>query len=233
MDARTFDRWTVAATRHPSRRTALRLLAGSLLGVLLPQRATAPARAAQRQDSDNDGLYDDDETNVYGTKPDVPDTDGDGVDDGEEIYNRDQGFDTPYNDPLTPAGGAGCGQGRASCGGVCIDILTDPANCGGCGGLCAASEACVGGACLMISGPSQADVCAVQGLVDCGGYCGADAGGGGGGCLALGSACTYAVDECCGGACLYGMCQCSPPRDVCANGSTCCSGVCGGDGFCV
>src|SRR5687767_409667 len=120
MDAPTFDRWTVAMARRPTRRTALRLLAGSLIRRLTPQGVTEPARAAQRLDSDNDGLYDDDETDVYGTRPDVADTDGDGVGDGEEIYNRDQGFDTPYNDPLTD--GAGHCPGLTSCFGMCTDV---------------------------------------------------------------------------------------------------------------
>lgn len=38
-------------------------------------------------DSDGDGLYDTDETQVYGTNPYVFDTDGDGVGDGQEVYN--------------------------------------------------------------------------------------------------------------------------------------------------
>jgi hypothetical protein len=251
MDARTFDQWTVDITRRPTRRAALRLLAGGLLGGLLHQRAIALTRAAQRPDSDNDGLYDDDETNVYGTRPDVSDTDGDGVDDGEEIYNRDQGFDTPYNDPLN-RGDVHC-PGLASCMGICIDILTHPDHCGACFNPCPSGDFCVGGGCVA-SAPSSNLTCLAQGLTDCGGVCvdlstnsghcgacfnacqGADFCGGGAclrGCLALGSPCTYGVDECCGGACLYGVCQCSPSRDVCANGSTCCSGICGGDGFCV
>ena len=38
-------------------------------------------------DSDGDGLFDTDETQVYGTNPSVYDTDGDGVGDGTEVYN--------------------------------------------------------------------------------------------------------------------------------------------------
>jgi hypothetical protein len=37
-------------------------------------------------DSDGDGLYDTDETSVYGTNPGVYDTDGDGTGDGAEVY---------------------------------------------------------------------------------------------------------------------------------------------------
>ena len=83
MDAQTFDRWTVALARHPTRRTALRLLAvGALAGLVSPRLA----RAAMQADRDGDGLYDDDETTVYGTNPDAFDSDGDGSGDGEEVY---------------------------------------------------------------------------------------------------------------------------------------------------
>jgi hypothetical protein len=39
-----------------------------------------------RADRVGDGPYDDDEKAVYGTTPDVFDTDGDGPGDGEEVY---------------------------------------------------------------------------------------------------------------------------------------------------
>jgi Bacterial TSP3 repeat len=84
MDARTFDRLIAEAAR-PSRRGALRLAAAALVGGVFASRHLAPA-AAQRPDSDGDGLYDDDETGVYGTDPNRYDTDGDGIGDGEEVY---------------------------------------------------------------------------------------------------------------------------------------------------
>jgi hypothetical protein len=48
----------------------------------------------ERADTDGDGLYDDDETDVYHTDPDKSDTDGDGYDDGQEVYDT-----TDPNDP--------------------------------------------------------------------------------------------------------------------------------------
>jgi hypothetical protein len=51
-----------------------------------PDPAQVDPAPAERLDSDGDGLYDDDETNVYGTDPGGYDTDGDGVGDGEEVY---------------------------------------------------------------------------------------------------------------------------------------------------
>ncbi len=48
-----------------------------------------------RSDSDKDGLYDDEEEDVYNTDPENPDTDGDGLKDGEEVK-------TYFTNPLDP-----------------------------------------------------------------------------------------------------------------------------------
>ena len=45
----------------------------------------------------NDGLFDDDETNVYNTNPDKADTDGDGPDDDQEVFDGTDPLDP--NDP--------------------------------------------------------------------------------------------------------------------------------------
>jgi hypothetical protein len=166
MDAITFDRLVAEAARRPTRRATLRLLAGGLVAALLPARGAA----AQRPDRDGDGLFDDDEVNVYGTNPDVFDTDGDGVGDGEEIYNRDQGLAGP-NDPLTagapavqppdepaaqpPAAGP-CPAGQAECGAGCIDIMSDPFNCGACNSICdlVVGPICENGACTGSTAPT-------------------------------------------------------------------------------
>src|SRR4051812_32188326 len=86
MEASTFDELSARLARRPNRRDALRLLAGGMMAGLLGSRG-ASARAAQRLDSDGDGLYDDDESFIYGTDPFSYDSDGDGVGDGEEVYN--------------------------------------------------------------------------------------------------------------------------------------------------
>jgi hypothetical protein len=41
-----------------------------------------------RPDTDQDGLFNDDETGVYGTNPNKADTDGDGRDDGQEVFDQ-------------------------------------------------------------------------------------------------------------------------------------------------
>ncbi|GEM_PF-4177414 len=55
----------------------------------------APSAVAQGADNDGDGLTNDDETFVYNTDPNNPDTDGDGFTDGEEVLS---GSDPLSND---------------------------------------------------------------------------------------------------------------------------------------
>jgi hypothetical protein len=146
--AHPFDRWTVAISQHPNRRATIRLLAGGLLGGLLTQRGLGTAFA--RSDRDGDGLFDSDETNVYGTDPDNPDTDGDGIDDGQEVFDG--------TDPLTPNGGGappqGGGQPPADGG---VDCTVNPEQCG------IVQEPPAGG---ILTG-----VACEAGLANCGTYC--------------------------------------------------------------
>ena len=66
----------------------------------------------QRPDRDGDGLFDDDETDVYGTDPDNPDSDGDGADYGQEVYDG--------TDPASPAESpVQCPDGATPVGGFC------------------------------------------------------------------------------------------------------------------
>jgi hypothetical protein len=60
----------------------------------LAPEAPPPGRP---NDRDSDGLFDADEANVYSTNPDVPDTDGDGPDDGQEVFDGTDPLDP--NDP--------------------------------------------------------------------------------------------------------------------------------------
>jgi hypothetical protein len=54
--------------------------------VYLGTNPLAATAAPVQADSDGDGLFDLDETSVYGTSASAFDTDGDGVGDGQEVY---------------------------------------------------------------------------------------------------------------------------------------------------
>src|SRR5690349_15741578 len=67
--------------------------------------------------------------------------------------------------PVKPGQSANCASGQQSCGGTCIDVLANPANCGACGKACAADQVCDQGACK-----AKAQGCS-GGLLACGGGC--------------------------------------------------------------
>jgi Bacterial TSP3 repeat len=58
-----------------------------------PKDDSANNPGSQRLDTDGDGLFDDDEADVYGTDPRDADSDNDGASDGDEVFNE--------TDPLT------------------------------------------------------------------------------------------------------------------------------------
>ncbi len=58
--------------------------------------------------------------------------------------------------------GAPCGDGSLCCGGTCLDVRADAANCGACGRKCLAGERCLGGSCVSPC---------VAGLTNCSGAC--------------------------------------------------------------
>jgi hypothetical protein len=254
VDARRFDDLTRRLNAPMPRRSTVGLLTGVLLGGLLAQWGITPAHAQDRLDRDGDQLYDDDETNVYGTNPDLFDTDGDGAGDGLEVYNRDNGLGDP-DDPLVPdnpaatdcltnpescaivgeapANPAGntdltlscAAQGLTDCGGVCLDTLTDSANCGACGVYCSFGLRCQGGDCMPPS--------CVAGTVLCDYYC-ADLDSDVAHCGACGNSCPFPL-ICCGGACVdissdsnnCGGCGvwCIPGSHTCENFACVCTGL--------
>jgi hypothetical protein len=61
------------------------------------------------------------------------------------------------------SGGPVCEAWRQACGGVCVDVQTDPANCGGCGRACAPGTTCAAGLC---SGPPCAGRLGLPGPAD-------------------------------------------------------------------
>ncbi len=106
-------------------------------------------------------------------------------------------------------------QGLTDCGGVCVDVDSDVANCGGCGVACAAGQSCGGGVCVALPG-----LCAEQGLADCGGVC-VDSTTDAANCGACFNACAPGVP------CIGGICGGAPPPPDCvAQGLTDCGGFC-------
>ena len=226
--------WSTVAN-HQSRRAALRLLAGSVLAAVMTRRGIASTRAAQRPDRDGDGLYDDDETDVYGTDPDNPDTDGDGIDDGQEVFDGtdpltpngggapppgspDGGVDctvTPEQCGIVPAPPAGtiltdvaCDSGLANCDGYCVDLSTNDNHCGACGNFCGYGGNCEGGRCAVAACPTGQVVCDV--------YC-EDLRSSVANCGACGNRCAEGL-VCCYGACVD---IASDPRNCGGCGSAC------------
>ncbi len=65
----------------------------------------------------------------------------------------------PGNNPAVDGGGCGA---KTSCSGVCVDLATDAANCGGCGNACTGGEGCVAGKCVAPC---------MNGQTMCGGKC--------------------------------------------------------------
>jgi hypothetical protein len=221
MEASKFDLLIAEAARRPTRRAALRLLSTGLLGALLPARIAR----AQRPDGDGDGLFDDDEANIYGTRADVFDTDGDGVGDGEEIWNRDQklGGNTnplvnenaapPPADPAPPPVATCAGLGGACtvhtdcCPGEYVQCCPNVSGTGTCQDVSQTSFICMGWSDVPATG------CPV-GMTDCGGFC-ANLGTDHGNCGVCGQACPSGYN------CVSGTCT-----QACSGGLTSCNGAC-------
>ncbi|MBW2462259.1 MAG: hypothetical protein JRH11_11485 [Deltaproteobacteria bacterium] len=105
---------------------------------------------------------------------------------GDDTAPRDGGNDTSVGDASTDTGagdGGDCSTaGETLCGDVCVDLMTDSTNCGGCGAVCGDSF-CNMGACDS-SCPDDTVVCGVM-------CCPAAAG-----CSAAGNSCASPTPAC-------------------------------------
>ena len=70
------------------------------------------------------------------------------------------GFAASCATGAAPPPSLNCGAGQAECNGACASVQTDSENCGKCGALCPAGQACVKGACGADC-PSGDTVCSV------------------------------------------------------------------------
>jgi hypothetical protein len=109
------------------------------------------------------------------------------------------------------AGGLACGTGTTRCGAQCVDLKLDDMNCGACGTVCPAGQACAGSRCLpktCTASDCGADQVCVNGVV----------------CrerLCVNVACP-AGQTCRAGVCEAEACGATP----CLPGSVCVGGIC-------
>ena len=114
------------------------------------------------------------------------------------------GIDWVLPDSDVPDEVPSCAGGLTLCGTQCVDLQTDPANCGSCGSACAEQRMCVTGACMCREGLTVCGSSCVNTSSDplnCGG-CGIVCEGG---MVCSGSRCSLVCDEGltnCGGACV-------------------------------
>jgi hypothetical protein len=188
LDETQFDTLARSLAAPVPRRTAVRLLAGGLLGGLLASRGSGPVRAQTVESCAAQGLTFC--TDPYGFVY-CADLINDPENCGACLYGCAYG--------QVCGGGtcqAFCGAGQTYCNDACVDTSSDPNHCGGCFRTCAADASCLGGGCLESPGS-----CANQGLADCGLRC-VDYNTDVTNCGSCGYVCTAAGAICQGGLCM-------------------------------
>ena len=135
------------------------------------------------------------------------------------------------DDKSSDHGTQACPQGQQECGGRCVDVATDPSNCGDCGITCSTGQLCQAGQCQC-----------QDGLTDCSGDC-VNLQSDGNNCGACGQVCTGGQvcssgacgDSCgagetaCGTSCVnldVDLLHCGACDQACGGGQTCTAGVC-------
>lgn len=181
-----------------------------------------------------------------------------GADAGRDLDaggDADSDADTDTGDP--PDGGqTGCLSPEVDCGGACVDLSVDPANCGGCGLACGEGTTCELGLCrcedswyghgVLYCVPGEdcvdGDCICPLGRVDCGDVC-SD--------VSMDEANCGQCDGFCAGDCVSGVCRCRDDLVECerpawqGGGVACtdlatdpvhcgtCGNVCGAGEWCV
>lgn len=78
---------------------------------------------------------------------DVVNDNNDATSDGN--YDKPDAVDSSRDGATSDGGVAMCAPERTACGSACVDVSTDPRNCGACGVACAAGQVCDLGRCVM------------------------------------------------------------------------------------
>jgi len=120
---------------------------------------------------------------------------------------------------LGDSGSGGCASGESACSSVCVDLTTDPLNCGQCSMVCTVGQTCVASSCTTTS----------TGGMDSGGG-GTDSGSGGGD---TGSTSCPGTESNCSGICTDTTSDpdnCGGCGFPCVSGESCVSSNCTGGG---
>lgn len=123
-----------------------------------------------------------------------------------------------------------CPEGQAACDGACVDVLSNPAQCGACGVSCGAGQECVEGACRCTNGLAACGVECVDLQTDVA-HCGACASDCGDRFCADGTcadACPADTTDC-GGSCVRldrNLANCGGCGNACGAGEACEASVC-------
>ena len=118
-----------------------------------------------------------------------------------------------------------CPVGQSCCNGSCVDLQSNPQNCGACDQACGATQTCENGKCICIAGGEACgNGCCGVGEACCNGAC-VDLRTDSQDCGACGHACNPAQT------CQAGQCVCPGGGEACgsgccAAGQTCCGGHC-------
>jgi hypothetical protein len=90
--------------------------------------------------------------------------------DGKCMKKRRNGTRCAAGGKVCRGGACRCSSGTTECSGVCVDITSDPRNCGACGTRCRLNAVCQAGTCSCVQGvcpPPGGSCCPVGTVLPC------------------------------------------------------------------